>query len=1787
MSQAKAEVTKNQRTNEQRQQAETRPEHGGRVAGAQLGAAQAALRRAQAASAALRPADVVALQRVVGNRRVQGLVGRDALAEEMPRSKAQTKLTVGASDDIYEQEADRLADQVMRMADLRLEKEQRTLQTKALATYTMILVQRQLDENENGKVQAKEQPGQTPTVTPDLAVKHEDSHIRRAGSPPEPITPKTARNRISGKYVDYLIRDDIQWHFNVTGWFVDLVISFEEKTKQKYSEKQISETSVAVLEASTGVKFKGGKRAELIERITKSVAELGSDSTAYLIPFDYYGYFVDLFEDPTWTAYVKQLKLALGGEDTFLNGQLFASGNFDTGAKSIAPVPGKATGAAKPKQPDWVGKQKKQLDALITEARQQTPRPKDLPDQLVVWYNEQNDRWYINVWVYFDTRGKQKTGYPLRLKSEESAEQLFARVRIATLKALQRSEDKQQRQREEEMPRWAQEIKRNLEKRLTELRRQEEATDFPDGLALALEKRTEKRSEIAGSTTSPVVASDKPRGLSILLKIWIERGSGAGAERNYGIVPWPLTPKTTVDDLVPYVRHLSAILRQFEQVPLGQQPPENIEITPPDAKGALAAFPAQMVPIDLRADNITVTGANNKFNMQLDYEAVYGGGPLKDLYIASKLYQQYIHFYWKIYKAPATLQPEEGKENVSIPWGKRWQELNESFNPDLNAQYKPASNMLVTPKPTLGMPVYETDSSDPTSRVKFPEEPGDYLVFCQTGHAAIGEHKLKRRSSTRYYPVRVKPIKEVVGATASLRPEAIKATEAELNAIEDTLAGASVDETEKHRLLALQQVKKSELEHLQTKEKQTLTQSVMDEVRHATEILKKVDELAKLLPDIIKRSKAEGSAPSELLKDKPELYSLYWRLISESKTVTGYREELKSQIKQLKEFKARSGEFQNELKPSSPYNYNPEAAFVSQVTGQVYPLVFMLEEAPDNIKNGIPGAVVVYSLVDITSSQTQKRYYGWSMQPGAQGHHEAIDNAFEDFGEDATYGEGLIAVRIPPGSPGANNPNHPGTELKYYKSKEGILQKVLWALGIIGAVAGIAALVATGVGAPAAAGILGAVAAGAGAIAAVHNITERSARHKLEWDAEMALDIISIIAVIPATAGARLARLTRTVAGFERYSVTARYLEIYGWTEMGATVILVPQKLAEDIQRIERDYHSGELTKAQRDALIFQAKLGAAQTGLMMVGAGIAARSGRAKGQHSISFEEEASLRQQIELLDLEGFGEYKSMTDRGLIDVQGNWTEEARKLSGATGVTKEVPPEVGKPPAKVPPAEPPQETSPTKRSSGKTPPEVAKPPAEPTKEAPLPKPAVEEAPPPKDVPEAPEPTKAKTGEDAKLTQAENDAQYYGEEARRAEAEARSAEERAKQAEEDLKQAEQVNQDVEQLRQEAEAARKAAKSAKEDAETAKALENITKTELATLKQKHFLAELESLREQERDLGALVEQQREVIERAKQQVKAALESKKTEEQKPFDPTRTKWEGLTLEQSAQKFARERQERVSRAEKKLSNKQLARDKAQQQLENLAQQQRQLENQRLVKLTHEMEARWESMPVAHQLELYEMRLQAEIEAVTKASLTLGFKSSEELKARLSALQRRLAEVQTLKHNPTQISENKVSWWKRDQPPELPVGTFEASRKGIQTHLEKGRERIASGEFDVVNLPGQESPMTDKSGKPILLPERVDLQTGKPVEGKKPITSSPDAISYKADRIVDDKPAGTAFSAYRQQMIRYIKAYYMETGRLPKAIEIHGYDPTTRKTIEIKVYTPGDFLDVKFLVGK
>jgi len=127
------------------------------------------------------PADqVLYLQRTIGNQAVQRLIKSGAL---------QAKLRIGQPGDKYEQEADRVAERVMRMPEPQVhrqpieEEEEEQIQTKPVIEQITPLVQKQVEEEEEEELQAKATSGRISEVNSNL-----ESHILSLKSGGQPLS---------------------------------------------------------------------------------------------------------------------------------------------------------------------------------------------------------------------------------------------------------------------------------------------------------------------------------------------------------------------------------------------------------------------------------------------------------------------------------------------------------------------------------------------------------------------------------------------------------------------------------------------------------------------------------------------------------------------------------------------------------------------------------------------------------------------------------------------------------------------------------------------------------------------------------------------------------------------------------------------------------------------------------------------------------------------------------------------------------------------------------------------------------------------------------------------------------------------------------------------------------------------------------------------------------------------------------------------------------------------------------------------------------------------------------------------------------------------------------------------------------------------------------------------------------------------------------------------------------------------------------------------------------------
>ncbi|MCP5103257.1 MAG: DUF4157 domain-containing protein [bacterium] len=187
----------------------------------------------RAASRESPAADILHLQRTLGNREVRRLIKSGTLQAKLNRV---SRLTINQPNDKYEQEADRVADKVMRMPDPRgpavqrestcpdCQEKEESVQAKPLADQITPLVQRQAEPEEEEEVQTKlqrqegeeeEEPLQakgvsskSPAVTPSVESKVQS--LKGGGQPLPESTRSFFESRFGSDFSGVRVHNDSQ-----------------------------------------------------------------------------------------------------------------------------------------------------------------------------------------------------------------------------------------------------------------------------------------------------------------------------------------------------------------------------------------------------------------------------------------------------------------------------------------------------------------------------------------------------------------------------------------------------------------------------------------------------------------------------------------------------------------------------------------------------------------------------------------------------------------------------------------------------------------------------------------------------------------------------------------------------------------------------------------------------------------------------------------------------------------------------------------------------------------------------------------------------------------------------------------------------------------------------------------------------------------------------------------------------------------------------------------------------------------------------------------------------------------------------------------------------------------------------------------------------------------------------------------------------------------------------------------------------------------------------------------
>ena len=120
---------------------------------------------------------ILQLQRNIGNRRVTELIHAKRLTPQGKILGLQRKLTVGAANDQYEQEADRVADQVMRMRDPALAR------SSIDPTLTRALSLQRKCQGCKDEEELQRQPQDPQTETPSFGLDRVDATLSQSGQP--------------------------------------------------------------------------------------------------------------------------------------------------------------------------------------------------------------------------------------------------------------------------------------------------------------------------------------------------------------------------------------------------------------------------------------------------------------------------------------------------------------------------------------------------------------------------------------------------------------------------------------------------------------------------------------------------------------------------------------------------------------------------------------------------------------------------------------------------------------------------------------------------------------------------------------------------------------------------------------------------------------------------------------------------------------------------------------------------------------------------------------------------------------------------------------------------------------------------------------------------------------------------------------------------------------------------------------------------------------------------------------------------------------------------------------------------------------------------------------------------------------------------------------------------------------------------------------------------------------------------------------------------------------------
>jgi hypothetical protein len=601
------------------------------------------------------------------------------------------------------------------------------------------------------------------------------------------------------------------------------------------------------------------------------------------------------------------------------------------------------------------------------------------------------------------------------------------------------------------------------------------------------------------------------------------------------------------------------------------------EVRDPFGRGRGANAPAYPARLINHGQDITVIGASNQFTMELDYSPA--GVFLIDQVTAR---MQHISFYWELIDVSYVRDPDPAEisarnragtgsrvdrgDAILNELGHDLEDYGEDNFNDVDAVFSghPAEVVATWPVRSAYLSVVGISNivrlggslisaffrlvTEPRNERGIPwAHAGDYLIRCVATPQAGPDAQVIRAPSVAVSVVRVQDIETRATEENDRTLEELRMLRAELR---DLPAGEQRTNIEA-RIAALERADQA-----------TVGTSTEDSLAATRQSL----ETARAL-----QAANAAHLPREARTSAVRV--LYVELELMGISLDDYIRQLETQERQLTQLKRRNARYDDLF---GAQEYRPQVTFASERNGMVTRMLMRLGQHPSSTE-----AAKHWVLADVTTG-TPTVHHGRSSTEGVAGHAAAIRSAFVDFRENAEYGRGTIAIRLPDAI---------GTDLggeisidPAMRAAPGLEMRVIARLTDLATAAEIAGLLIAGpIGI--AIGVAGGV---AGAVVSAHNMIRRAENRTFEWDFQAIMDVAGIVGGVFGVVGAGSAALRSGPRWVRRVERLQHALHIYGYVQSGAQVIIIPLQLQMELEQIENDptLSPGEKSARRAEAIL-------------------------------------------------------------------------------------------------------------------------------------------------------------------------------------------------------------------------------------------------------------------------------------------------------------------------------------------------------------------------------------------------------------------------------------------------------------------------------------------------------------------------------------------------------------------------------------------------------------------------